>query len=277
MLPNFLIIGAARSGTTSLYHNLRAHPDIYMPVKKEPQFFTANWHRGLEWYERLFEDWQGEKAVGEASMTYTYPDFADVPRRIVQYLPEVRFIYMLRNPVERTYSHYLYYRYYRGDEKLSFKDAIEQKPIYLGTSQYYTWLQRYLQYFPRQCFHIVIFEEYVTKPEHVIENVFHFLGVDPSFRPATLRTRTNQAFSPRNERFYQLWRRFSLSTTRLWLEKYIPESWRPRLRNVIHRSLGTGNIPPMSQEAKVQLKAFFEPQIVALEEILERDLNLWRT
>ncbi len=276
MKPNFLIIGAARSGTTSIYHNLREHPDIFMTLKKEPQFFTVNWHRGLSWYQGLFSDWNGESAIGEASVTYTYPQFTEAPARIAKVLSNVRLLYFLRNPIDRTYSHYLYYRNYRRNELLPFEKAIWEHNIYLGTSQYHTWIQRYLRFFPRDHLMVQIFEDYIANPDEVIRQIFQFLKVDPTFRPTNLRTKTNQSFKPRNHLFYNLWRYFSLSPARQAIERFLPEALRPQLRNVIHATLGKREQSEIGFDVKQELQEFFEPEIIKLEEFLERDLSIWR-
>lgn len=106
MLPNFLIVGAARAGTTSLYYYLKQHPDVFMSPKKEIDFFDVdkNFEKGLDWYERYFEGYTGQKAIGEASPLYMYLE--KVPKRIAKVIPDVKLIFILRNPVDRAYSHY---------------------------------------------------------------------------------------------------------------------------------------------------------------------------
>src|SRR2546425_12046 len=105
--PTFLVIGAMRAGTTTLWHQLRSHPEVHMPALKEPGFFAAehNWHRGLGWYQRLFENARGASAVGEASTCYSDAvNSPGVPQRLAKVLPDVRLIYLLRHPVDRLLS-----------------------------------------------------------------------------------------------------------------------------------------------------------------------------
>ena len=106
-LPNFIIIGAGKSGTTSLAHQLGQHPDIFLSDPKEPHFFSINWHKGIDWYLNIFSRANNCSAVGEASATYTlYPEYKDVPERMASVLGEnVRLLYIVRNPVERMLSH----------------------------------------------------------------------------------------------------------------------------------------------------------------------------
>ncbi|MCB8920912.1 MAG: sulfotransferase domain-containing protein [Ardenticatenaceae bacterium] len=279
MLPNFLVIGAARSGTTSLYHNLSLHPQIFMPLKKEPQFFTTNWHQGLDWYARWFNARTIELAVGEASMTYTYPAYATIaPERIAQHLPDVRLIYLLRNPVERTFSHYNYYRYYSQVEKREFAEAIAEQEIYLGTSMYFEWIQRYLHYFKREKLLVVIFEDMIAHPVEELAKVFAFLEVNTAFTPLTAQTKTNATFKARNETLFTLYRCFSLSRSRMWLESLVPQKARPFLRNKIRGVLGGQAKPPaLSSDMQQHLSTYFEPEIQRLEFFLGRSLNVWRS
>jgi hypothetical protein len=246
-------------------------------LKKEPHFFTSNWNYGFRWYEDLFADWNGQKAIGEASMTYTYPEFIDVPRRIAKHIPDTRLIYILRDPIERAYSHYLYYHHYRGNEKLSFEKALRYHPIYLGTSQYYKWIRRYLKFFEREKLMIVLFEDFIADPLKFIQRFFRFLCVDETYKPLNLQTQTNQSFKPRNESIHQLWRFFSLSPVRISIEQKIPEVWRPRLRNIIHNLLGRRDQSNVPHEIRRELQAYFDPEIIELEHFLNRDLHIWRS
>src|SRR6266568_8270036 len=112
-LPNFLIVGAMKSGTSSLWSYLRSHPQVFMPDMKEPMFFVEkkNWSKGLDWYRGLFDDAGEAVAIGEASQPYTMAhSFPGVPGRIVSLIPDVKIIYVLRHPVERMRSHYLHDR-----------------------------------------------------------------------------------------------------------------------------------------------------------------------
>lgn len=276
-LPNFLVIGAARSGTTSLYHNLSTHPEIFMPLKKEPQFFTSNWEHGFEWYKHWFDGQTAETAVGEASMTYTYPAYANVaPERIAHHLPDARLIYLLRNPVERTFSHYNYYRYYSQVEKRDFAQAIAEWDIYLGASLYSEWIERYLRFFTPDKLLVVLFEEMVANPAQELARIFSFLGVNSEFVPPHAETKTNATFKARNEAVFNLYRRFSLSRSRMWLESLVPQRARPLVRNKIRGVLGgQERPPPLSSEMAHYLDVYFEPEIQRLELFLGRELTVW--
>ena len=107
--PNFIVIGAMRAGTTALFEYLRAHPDVYIPELKELNFFWERWKRGIGWYESQFAGATDEKAIGELSPEYTfYPARRGVAERIAKLLPDVKLIYLMRDPIARMRSNYVW-------------------------------------------------------------------------------------------------------------------------------------------------------------------------
>jgi hypothetical protein len=202
VLPNFLIIGAARCGTTTLYSHLQTHPDVYLPLTKrpEPHFFLkeAEYSQGLPYYEqRFFAAWHGQRAVGEASTSYVYGE--QVPGRVAGALPGVRLICMLRNPVERAFSGY-WHSVVSGLETLSFEDALAQEqtrkiefagtPLgeiapfaYVERGLYHQQLTRWLTMFDRSRLQIILLEDLLARPQQTCSDVASFLGIDPEVFP----------------------------------------------------------------------------------------------
>ena len=153
MLPNFIIIGAEKSGTTTLAKILSDHHEIFMSIPKEPRFFSDhNWDKGLKWYERLFDNAIGFKAIGEASVAYTWaPESVGTPQRIYDTLGEIKFIYIIRNPLERTISHYRHALFCNWMKKsTSIEDALKITPALIDCSKYFYQLEQYLKYFFRE-------------------------------------------------------------------------------------------------------------------------------
>lgn len=105
MLPNFIIPEAQKSGTTALRIYLAQHPEVYI-VNKEIHFFNKNFDKGIEWYEQFFKAWKGEKAIGEKTPDYLYD--GHTPQRIYEVTPDVKLIFVLRNPIDKAYFHYWY-------------------------------------------------------------------------------------------------------------------------------------------------------------------------
>jgi hypothetical protein len=196
VLPNFLIIGAARSGTTSLYSALRTHPDVYLPRHKrpEPHFFLkqAEFTNGLGYYEdRYFADWNGQHAVGEASTSYLLGE--KVPARVADALPEVKLICVLRNPIDRAFSGY-WHTVASGLETLPFDQALAEEasrrrelagtPLgeiapfaYVERGLYHEQLVRWLEVFPRSRIQIILFEDLVGDSQRVLHGLAGFLGI----------------------------------------------------------------------------------------------------
>ncbi len=178
--PDFIVIGAMKSGTTSLFETLCRHPRLFMCEPKEPMFFSRDrvFERGYDWYRGLFAGAGDDQLAGEASTCYSrYPHFGDPAARIHAVLPGVKLIYMLRHPVERTYSHYGHEAQY-GRTYESFEQALERDPSMIDASLYMMQIERYLQYFDREQMLIVTLDDYKKDASGVLARVQRFLGLD---------------------------------------------------------------------------------------------------
>ncbi len=207
-MPDFIIIGTQRGGTTSLYNYLLAHPQIAAATKKEVHFFDKNFHRGIPWYRAQFPSIiQGDMGetigrqrfiTGEGSPYYLFHPHA--PARAALVVPKTKLIVLLRNPVERACSHY-YYEVERGYETLSFEDALAQEETrtrdegqrlaadphynsynhqhysYLARGIYADQLQRWMDYFPKEQFLIIKSEDFYVTPDMKLKEIFMFLGL----------------------------------------------------------------------------------------------------
>jgi hypothetical protein len=188
-LPNFLVIGAMKCGTTSLFHYLQAHPQAYMAPIKEVEFFVAekNWRRGLDWYRSQFLGARADaKALGEASTSYTkYPQFEGVPERMAEYIPDARLIYLVRDPIERIRSHYQH-RVLTGAERAPLEDAVVRDGRYLDCSRYAMQIERYLGSFPPERILLITSEELRSDRLQTLRRIYTFLEIDPDFVPSTI-------------------------------------------------------------------------------------------
>lgn len=205
-LPNFIIIGAPNAGSSYLWTQLREHPDIYMPEVKEPRFFSDNnYEEKWEGYEELFSDWNGERAIGEASVNYSETHiWPDVPNRIHRDLDQPMLIYIVRNPLERLEScwkqalksgHWYKKRPYCKLMPLRFELALMTYPHMLETTRYWTRLQSFREYFPDNHIRIVFLEDIVRDPEDVLRRVYSFLRVDHSYKPKNPYKKCNESIS----------------------------------------------------------------------------------
>lgn len=178
-LPSFLIIGAMKGGTTSLYQYLKEHPDVFMSQTKELHYFVAekNLRRGTGWYERQFSKAGDAVAVGEASPDYTkFPLHRGVPERIADLVPEVRLIYVMRNPVERIRSHYMH-DLACGRERRPIGQAVPGNEHYLAPSRYALQIEQYLEHFPREQLLLMTSECLRSDRQAAMTRVLDFIGV----------------------------------------------------------------------------------------------------
>ena len=183
-LPDFIIIGAQKCGTTSLHYYFGLHPQIAMAPEKELNFFVPekNWPRGVDWYRSQFD--AAALLVGETSPNYTaHPRFEAVPR-MAEVLPsDTKFIYVVRDPIERILSQYVHY-YASGWENGSLEHALRQgeyRDNFLQRSRYYHQLSQYTALFPREQIHLITRQDLLCRQQETLASAFAFVGADPSF------------------------------------------------------------------------------------------------
>jgi Sulfotransferase domain len=209
-LPNFLIIGAMKCGTTSLHNYLDLHPDISMAPGKELNFFArqGNWDKGVGWYESQLGN--GALVRGESSPSYTFYPFArGVPERAAELIPDAKLIYMVRDPIDRIVSHYVH-RVAAGRETRSLGQVVETleqelasdppepdvlwaTPGYLSRSLYHLQISRWCERFPASSIMVIDQQQLQADRSKVLGSVFAFLGVDDSFASADFDTRFNSS------------------------------------------------------------------------------------
>lgn len=210
-LPNFLIAGAPRAGTTFLYEVLDEHPEVYLakPRNPEPKFFLIDdeFQKGLGYYsEKYFAGVEGQAAVGEKSTNYL--ENGQVAGRIRSLLPQVKLLFTLRNPIERALSNYLWSKK-NGLETLSFEEAVEQEQAreaqypaayrysrpfsYVSRGMYAAHLRPYLAAFPAAQIKVVLLEDLEAKPQEEIDEICRFLGVAARQSSGDLHRRVNSA------------------------------------------------------------------------------------
>ena len=244
-LPNALIVGAAKSGTSSLYAWLAQHPGVCVPATKELRFFDNQWQRGRRWYAACFEPERGQSVVLEATPNYFPHPLA--PERVRSLLPDARLIFLLREPVSRAYSHHQY-RLARGEESLPFAEALasEEERLrgaeevqrrggvakafnlynYLYTSTYAPLLERWLEHFPRAHILFLNADDLFDRPAETTGRVLDFLGL-PRLQGLDLAPR-NQLSYPKlaDAEAAELQERFEASNRRV--EELTGISWPER-------------------------------------------------
>lgn len=294
MLPNFLCIGAAKSGTTTLYEVLKQHSNIYLSSFKEPHFFDDNerFKKGIEWYHHTyFSSIKKEKLVGEFTPTYlSNPASA---KRIKSCLDaDVKLVVLLRNPIDRAYSHFLHTKRDQYED-LCFLDALEKESerlrlaknsenflsnlryAYVEQGKYFKHIKRYLQHFKRGQVHIVIFEEFIKNPKEEVEKILYFLGLEK--QPLNVSIQSNRASKPRLVALKNIMREGSIIAG--VAKKMIPfNAARQKIRNYLH-AINNKSIrkDPLAQEDRVICyQKYFLKEVQELEELLSIDLNIWK-
>lgn len=291
-LPNFVVIGAPKSGTTSLYFYLKQHFDIFLPVRKELHYFSSEFIREtangpgdahavrdlcgtLEEYSNHYEGVSAESAIGDISPSYLYYDF--VAPIIKSTLSNPKIIVILRNPIEKAYSQYMHLRRDQR-EVLSFEDALEAEPSrsasgwsdmwrYVESSLYAARVEKYIEIFGRKNVRVVFFEDLASDAHSVVEEIIDFLSL------ARVDINTNEVFnrsgSVRSKALSKFFDR--PSPIKSFAKTIIPESMRIRMRLKI-LDVNTKNKVDMSDDARASLRQIFSDDVKRLEILLSRRL-----
>ncbi len=259
-LPNFIILGAAKAGTTAVYYYLMQHPQIHVTPLKETNFFALEGQplrfsgpgddeyvnrlsiTTLDAYQEQYRYAQGKSAIGEASPLYLYHPRA--PERIHHYVPDSKLIAFVRNPVDRAFSAFLHLVRDKREPFTDFRLGLqaEKERIAAGWEHiwhykqmglYYAQLQRYYALFPRTQIKIFLYKDLRTNPVGTMQEIFRFLEVDPAFVP-NMSQRHNVTVD-------------------------LPSERRPVL-------------PP---EVRTELRAFFREDALRLQDLIGRDLSHW--
>ena len=288
-MPNFLIIGAMKSGTTALYYYLEQHPEIYMSPVKEPNFFSSQEQENaadavtnIGTYQHLFRGGSGKKALGEASHSYLYEPRAAA--EIKRYVPEAKLIAILRNPIDRAYSHFLH-MVRTGMEPLDdFAQALQEEEVrihkertfqdYIGRGLYYQQLKRYFGTFPQEQVRVYLYEDLSGAPISTVQDAFRFLKVDDSFVP-DVSLRRNVSGQPKYKTLDGLLRR--QSRIKHAAKIYLPARMRWRLSKTFD-DLKTRNLaepPPVQSKVRRHLIGVYREDILKVQELIHRDLSGW--
>jgi len=290
VLPSFVIIGAAKAGTTALYWYLAEHPQVFMSPVKETNYFAyglddegkplygdPDLHRfpvqTSEAYEDLFSAAGQALAVGEAS-----PIYLECPQsaaRIYETLPTARIICGLREPVDRAYSDYLMYLRTRGRRLDPARDLTPASAWarpdshWMQISRYHEALSRYFDRFPREQIHVFLFDDFRADALRCVRDIYRAVGVYPGFAP-DLDTPHNIGGMPANRTLEKV---FTSGSVRKELEP-----WVPRRAADLARRLRTKNLkkaPPLPEDLKVELGRYFREDIEKTAGLIGRSLDHW--
>lgn len=298
--PDFLVVGAPRAGTTSLHYYLGQHPGIAMSAVKEPNFFLFDGPGDRDRplvdertviaksvsdpgdYERLFADARPDQRTGDISVLYLYT--ARTPELVAASLPDARVAMVLRHPVDRAYSHFLYtYTGAAEQARTAFRETTERErglpetPFVSGThllrlSDYGPQLDRYLACFERERLLVGLYDDLESDPDTFLRRFCEFVDVDASFRFDTgVNYNGSSVGSGARRAAAQAVGRVSPAVKRA-----LPTTVAARLGHLRARFRRKGEAPPLGEDFRRELAAHFEPSIRRVEELTERDLPHWR-
>jgi sulfotransferase family protein len=292
-LPTFFIIGAGKSGTTSLYHYLKQHPDVYMSPVKEPLFFAFAGQRpnyagpegakinaraitSFDAYQALFREGAGRTALGEASSAYLY--YPCAAERIRQLLPQAKLIVILRCPADRAYSNYLHALRIRSEPIKNFVGALEAEPHriaanwshfyhYRAKGWYFRQLKPWVDLFPRDQFLFNLYEDLQQNPGELMRRVFQFIGVDPNV-PIHTQQRFNVSGRPLGIQLHHF-----LQSGSPLAQLLLPKRMRADLKKAVLKiNLRKDYMPP---DVRRELLNDYAPDIAQLSSLIGRDLSAW--
>ena len=293
-LPTFLVVGAAKSGTTALYDYLRQHPQVFMSPVKETNFFALDGSRPAfggpraeilntdaiwryEDYVRLFARARLEPAIGEVCPRYLFTP--GTAARIKRRLPEVKIIAVLRHPADRAFSSYAMYRRDGFEPAATLAEALADEPRRLKENWAYAihghygfygaQLEEYYAHFAHDQIRCYLYDDFLADPDALLRDIFGFIGVDQSFRP-DMRQRANRSGVIRNPALRFLWTRTHAVRGALPL---LPKGVRSRAaRFVAGRAMDPLPFPPETRE---RLLEHYDADMRALARLITRDLAHW--
>jgi hypothetical protein len=263
-LPDFVIIGAQKCGTTALHAYLQRHPEVSMSRPKELDYFIAelNLSKGLDWYRSRFDP--EAQVRGESSPNYTaHPKFAGVPERMAALVPEARLIFMVRDPIDRVRAGWLH-RYSNRTESRSMREAVlDPDQGYVTRSMYHLQLTRYLEHFPMERVLLLEQEELFNERRETLQRVYRFLGVDDTVWRESFNTpRLESAARGRRTRLG------AFAAKRL-----SPRRWR-KIRD--RRPFTKPYVqPPMEDDLRAELAAMLRDDVAAFRGLTGRRFETW--
>ena len=297
VLPNFLIIGTAKAGTTSVANFLSQHPEAYIPDRKELNFFTMvdelpeyaapgdqeevneDPITNIDTYKAYFSSASGFKAIGEASTWYLYD--SDAAQQIHRFLPEAKLIAILRNPTERAFSSYCHTQLAGRETAANFAEALQQEdfriknnwsPIwhYKNMGFYHQQLLKYMEIFEKEKMLILLYEDFATDSQKFMKEIFEFLEIDSTFKPFT-SVQYNKTGLHRNKMLND-WISKS-NPIKTFAKNVIPtDYW-----SLVAQKIKNMNIqkPEIQDKTKETLLETYREDILKVQDLIQRDLSRW--
>lgn len=274
MKVDFMIIGAQKCGTTSLATQLAQHPDVCFSRVKEPGYFNRvrRWQSEIDSYHKLFSA-REDQIWGEASTMYTFrPEWEGTHARLHSYNPDLKLIYMMRNPIERVISNYAH-NLVRGIVKDKPEEVVLSDPAYINRSRYWMQIEPYLKLFTKDRIRPIIFEEYISNQQSTLDQIAPFLGISSTGFDRSGDVREHKTVG--NWYLKNEWlREFTYTASFQIIRQQLPENLRKSLRKLLSRRLE--HTPQFSEGIQRSIWTSVENDVRRIEEFLGREISQWR-
>lgn len=275
-LPNLIVIGAVKCGTSSLHYYLNLHPDIMMSRIKELYFFvdTHNWNRGIDWYKSHFKG--DAKIFGESSPGYTvFPGINGVPKKMYSVIPEAKLIYIVRDPIERIKSAYIH-RLASGKEDRSINDALRNfdNNSYIYTSMYYFQLEQFFSFYNQNSIFILTLEELIINTAKSMSQIFKFLNIDDTFNSIKYNKILNKSSKKRlKNRIGLLLKRFS----NIRMASFFSENFKRQVGSILYIPFSQKiPKPEINPQLEDLLKKYLSEDVKRLKQFTGKSLFEWK-
>ncbi len=280
-LPNLIIIGGLKCGTTSIHHYLALHPKINMSKPKELNFFVEelNWDLGLDWYRGRFDE--RFEVRGESTPHYTnHPNFQGVAERIRQHIPHAKLIYMVRDPISRILSHWRH-AVGAGYETRPMQEALARPDqTYVTRSRYWMQLQPYLERFDGSQIEVVTQEELQSDRQATMRKAFRFAGVDEDFHSEQFSREWEKSTAKESERYQVMEKLVKLPGFRSFDRNFdrFPERLRWMVEKIVHDpDAPSAPKPELPDSIRENLVSQFSEDVAALQEFAGREFSGWKS
>ena len=271
-LINFIAIGPGKSGTSWIFELFDEHPEICVSSAKETLFFEEYYYKGTQWYHRFFNHHSREKAIGEVSNTYVFSALA--AQRIHDYNPDMKLISTLRNPVDRTFSHYLFLL--RNGEQGSFEKVIKQHPDLVERGLYFKHLSAYLKHFSKEQLLCLLFDDLKKDARTYSRKLFNFLELDDLGESEVFDKKVLPASQARNRILAKAAKSSAELVRKMGFPDIITKVKNSSISNMLYKPYSKDDLPTMSEESRGYLKQYFTEDITKLSDLLDQDLvKLW--
>ncbi len=279
-MPNLIIIGGLKCGTTSIHHYLGLHPEIQMSKPKELNFFVEelNWDLGLDWYRGRFDD--RFPVRGESSPHYTnMPRYTGVAERIREHCPDAKLIYMVRDPISRILSHWRHATG-AGYETRAMEDVLlRDDQTYVTRSMYWMQLQPYMDLFPKEQISVIAQEELQGDREGTMRRAFSFAGVDPDFTSEQFDREWEKSTAKESDKYQFMEKLIKLPGFRSFDRNFdrLPERMRWMVEKVVHDpDAPEAPKPELTPEVEAHLVSLFGEDSRRVQEYAGREFPRWK-